>query len=351
MSKKVSLIYGHGIGTDVVSSAQKIINATGADLSWEICDIPQKQGIPQDVLDSLARNKVALKGPLQTPVGYGTSSLNVALRKTFETYANIRPVRFLPGITSFAGTRTHPEKVNFTVVRENIEDLYAGIEHMQTPDVAQALKLITRQGCHNIIRYAFEYAHAHKLPTVHCATKANILKLTEGMMKRVFEEVACDYPHIQAEHIIVDNCAHQMVMNPEQFDLIVMTNMNGDILSDLASGLVGGLGLASSANIGDHMAMFEAVHGSAPDLAGTDKANPTALIMAGVMLLNHLGLFAHANRVEKALLKTLSQGKGTADLMKKRSGDQSLYRSSIRKSRCLCTRRAHTTAATFDVAS
>jgi hypothetical protein len=213
---------------------------------------------------------VVLKGPLATPLGGGGKSANVTLRKLFETYGNVRPVRELPGVaTPFSG-----RGVDLVIVRENVEDLYAGIEHMQTPGVAQSLKLITRKGCEKIVRLAFELARAEGRPSVHCVTKSNILKLTEGMLQRTFEDVAREYPEIAAHHMLVDNCAMQLVMRPEQFSVLVTTNMNGDILSDLASGLVGGLGFAPSANLGADVAMFEAVHGTAPDIAGQDKANP-----------------------------------------------------------------------------
>ena len=238
------------------------------------------------------------------PVGHGGKSANVTLRKLFETYGNLRPVRELPGIaTPYCG-----RGIDMIVVRENVEDLYAGIEHMQTPTVAQCLKLISRKGCEKIARLAFETARAEARHTVHCATKANIMKLTEGMMKRVFEQVSADYPEVRAEHIIVDNCAHRMVTSPEMFDVVVTTNMNGDILSDLAAGLVGGLGLAPSANIGDGVAIFEAVHGSAPDIAGKGLANPTAMLLAAAMMLRSAGLGAAAWRLESALAETLRGG-------------------------------------------
>ena len=257
-------------------------------------------------MESLASTKLALKGPLETPVGYGGKSANVTLRKLFEAFANIRPVRELPGvITPFSG-----RGIDLVVVRENVEDLYAGIEHDQTPDVSQCLKLISQKGSEKISRFGFELAKSEGRSSIHVATKANIMKLTEGRFKRVFEEVAADYPDITPNHVLIDNCAHQLVIRPEQFDVIVTTNMNGDILSDLTSGLVGGLGIAPSANIGHDAAFFEAVHGSAPDIAGQDKANPMALILSGVMMLRHLGEFAAAQKIENALLFTLESGQG-----------------------------------------
>ena len=315
---RITLIPGDGIGPEVVSAVQLILAAAEVAVEWDVQLAGGqvfKRGVPSGVLPetiaSIRRTKVALKGPLETPVGFGEKSANVTLRKFFETYGNIRPVRELPGIrTPYSG-----RGIDFVVVRENVEDLYAGIEHMQTPGVAQALKIVSRKGSEKIIRLAFELARAEGRNSVHCATKANILKLTEGLFKSVFEEVSKDYPEIRAEHQIVDNCAHQLVLRPEQFDVIVMTNMNGDILSDLASALIGGLGFAPSANLGDDVAIFEAVHGSAPSIAGKDIANPTALIQSAVLMLRHLGEMKAADDVENALLVTLEEGKAlTTDI-------------------------------------
>jgi len=313
----VTLIPGDGVGPEVVASARRVLEAAGAPLAWEErpagaamfkAGIPS--GVPAETVESIKRTRVVLKGPLETPVGYGEKSANVTLRKLFETYANVRPVRELPGVpTPFSG-----RGIDLVVVRENVEDLYAGIEHMQTPDVAQCLKLITRPGCERIARFAFELAKSEGRKRVTCVTKSNIMKLTEGMLQRVFDEVAPDYPGVAADHLIVDNAAHQLVKKPEQFDILVTTNLNGDILSDLASGLVGGLGFAPSANIGDGVAIFEAVHGSAPKHAGKDVINPTAMILSAVMMLRHLGLFDTAVRVEGALLSTLEQGHTTRDV-------------------------------------
>ena len=308
---KVTAIAGDGIGPEVMRATQQVLAAAGANLEWEDAvagaeafrkGIPS--GAPRDTLDSIERNGVALKGPLETPVGHGEKSANVTLRKVFEMYGNIRPVREIPGLrTPFAG-----RGIDFVVVRENVEDLYAGVEHMQTPGVAQCLKLITEVGCERIVRLAASLAQAEGRRKVTVATKANIMKLTEGMMKRVGEAVLKEYPDLQHEHMIVDNCAHQMVVRPEQFDVTVMTNMNGDILSDLAAGLVGGLGVAPSANLGDGCAMFEAVHGSAPQIAGKGLANPTALALSAVMMLRHIGDFETASKVEHALYVTLEEG-------------------------------------------
>ncbi|MDE3155487.1 MAG: NADP-dependent isocitrate dehydrogenase [Acidobacteriota bacterium] len=308
----VTVIPGDGIGPEVVGATRRLIDEAGVRMAWDeqpagasVFRRGIASGVPQETLESIARTGVVLKGPLETPVGYGEKSANVTLRKLFETYGNIRPVREIPGVrTPYSG-----RQVDLVVVRENVEDLYAGIEHMQTPTVAQCLKLISRKGCEKIVRLAFEVARAEGRRKVHCATKSNIMKLTEGLLKQTFEAIAPEYPDIEAHHIIVDNCAHQLVKAPEQFDVIVTTNMNGDILSDLTSALVGGLGFAPSANIGHAVAMFEAVHGSAPKYAGRDVINPTAMILSGVMLLRHLGLFEAAALIEQALLVTLEDGR------------------------------------------
>lgn len=306
----VSLIPGDGVGPEITAAVRRVLHEAGAPIEWELCAAGSAGGVPAETIDSIRRNRVALKGPLATPVGSGGKSANVTLRKLFEAYANVRPARELPGVASpYAG-----RGIDLVIVRENIEDLYAGIEHMQSADVAQALKLVTRAGSEKITRFAFELARAEGRRRVHCATKSNILKLTEGLFQRVFEDVARDYPDIAAEHIIVDNCAHQLVLRPEQFEVIVTTNLHGDILSDLASGLVGGLGFAPSANFGTDTAVFEAVHGSAPDIAGRDRANPTALLLSAVLMLRHLGCMAQADLVENAVLRVLEDGRArTAD--------------------------------------
>jgi isocitrate dehydrogenase len=315
--KRVTLIPGDGIGPEVIAATCSIVDAAGANVAWEshlagaeVFRSGLTSGVPQATADSIAATKVVLKGPLETPVGFGAKSANVTLRKMFEMYSNIRPVRELPNVK----TRYSGEGVDMLIVRENVEDLYAGIEHMQTPGVAQCLKIMSRKGCEKIVRFAFEAARAERRTKVHCATKANIMKFTEGLMKQTFEEIAVEYPEIEAHHIIVDNCAHQLVINPAQFDVIVTSNMNGDILSDLASGLIGGLGFAPGANLGNHVAMFEAVHGSAPSIAGRDLANPTAVLLSAVMMLRHLDELAAAQRVERGLMTTLEQGIYTCDV-------------------------------------
>ncbi len=309
---------GDGVGPEVMRAAMSVLDEAGASIDWRICDAGANvfrdgiaSGVPDKTLDAIENAGVVLKGPLETPVGFGEKSANVTLRKIFELYANVRPVRALPGIaTPFSG-----RNIDFVVVRENVEDLYAGIEHMQTPDVAQCLKLISRKGSEKIARFAFALAQAEGRHKVECATKANIMKLTEGLFKSTFESVAADFPEFEAGHLVVDNCAHKMVVAPESFDVVVTTNMNGDILSDLAAGLVGGLGLAPSANLGRQVAMFEAVHGSAPDIAGQGLANPTALLLSAVMMMRHIGQQEVADVVENALYCTLEDGTHlTADI-------------------------------------
>ncbi len=316
----ITVIRGDGIGPEVMDATLRLMREAGAKLEIEECiagaDVfraGDETGVPDETIASIERTGVALKGPLETPIGFGEKSANVTLRKLFETYGNIRPAREIPGLdTPYKG-----RGVDLVIVRENLEDLYAGIEHMQTPGVCLSLKVITRHGSEKIARLAFEYARATGRKSVTCATKANIMKLGEGMFKRTFDEVAVDYPDIEARQILVDNCAHQLVIRPEQFDVIVTTNMNGDILSDLTSGLVGGLGFAPSANIGSETAMFEAVHGSAPDIAGKDLANPSALMLSSVMMLRHIGQPVIADAIEDAVLYTLEEGRFlTGDIAK-----------------------------------
>jgi len=296
----------------------QIIAAAGVDIEWEerhagasVFKQGIASGVPADTVESIKKTRVALKGPLETPVGFGQKSANVTLRKLFETYANIRPVREFPGVTTpYTG-----RGIDLVVVRENVEDLYAGIEHMQTPGVAQCLKLISRKGCEKIVRTAFEFARSEGRKSVACATKANIMKNTEGLLKKTFEEIAKEYPEIESWHVIIDNCAHQLVKKPEQYDVIVTTNMNGDIISDLTSGLVGGLGFAPTANLGNDIAIFEAVHGSAPKYAGKDVINPTAVILSAVMMLRHIGEFEAATKIENAVMVTIEEGKAqTGDI-------------------------------------
>ncbi len=310
-STRVALLPGDGIGPDIAAATRQVLDAAGARLDLVECEAGSAvfargigSGLPGETLDAIASCGVALKGPLATPLGGGGKSANVTLRKLFETHANVRPARELPGVGGpFAGMG-----IDLIVVRENVEDLYAGIEYMQTPGVAQALKVITEHGCEKVVRTGFELARQQGRSSVHCATKSNILKLTEGMLQRVFERIAPEYPEITPHHMLVDNCAHQLVIDPTQFEVIITTNMNGDILSDLTSGLVGGLGLAPSANIGTGVAIFEPVHGTAPDIAGTGKANPTAMLRAAVLLLEHVGQVEVARAIEDAIVVTLEEG-------------------------------------------
>jgi isocitrate dehydrogenase len=318
MTTQVTVIPGDGVGPECIAAAQRVIDTAGVTIEWDEQQAGESvfrrgiaSGVPQETIDSITRTRVVLKGPLGTPVGFGEKSANVTLRKLFETYANIRPVRELPGVT----TRYSGSGIDLVVVRENVEDLYAGIEHMQTPGVAQCLKLISRKGSEKIARTAFEFARSEGRKSVVCATKSNIMKLTEGEFKRTFERVALEYPDIESGHVIIDNAAHQLVKRPEQFDVIVTTNMNGDILSDLTSALVGGLGFAPSANLGSGVAIFEAVHGSAPKYAGKDAINPTAVILSSVMMLKHLGFYDEAETIENALFATLQQGVLTGDVV------------------------------------
>ena len=316
--RKITVLPGDGIGPEVVDAALAIIKATGAPVEFEKCEAGARAfkkgvptGIPKETVESIERTRVVLKGPLETPLGHGNRSANVTLRTLFETYGNIRPVRELLGVqTAFTG-----RNLDIVIVRENIEDLYAGIEYMQTPGVAEGLKLISREGCEKIVKLAFAFAIAEERKRVHCATKSNIMKLTEGLLQHTFEEFAPKYPSIESKHILIDNAAHQLAMRPEQFDVIVTTNMNGDILSDLTSGLTGGLGFAPSANIGNDVSIFEAVHGSAPDIAGKNKANPTALVLSAAMMLRHIGEGKAANDVEQAVLVTLESGIRTSDML------------------------------------
>ena len=310
--KLVTLIPGDGVGPEVVESTVRIIEAAGAQVEWEERHAGERvfleglpSGVRQDTIDSIKKTRVVLKGPLGTPIGYGEKSANVTLRKLFETYGNIRPAREYPGVkTPYSG-----RGIDLVVVRENVEDLYAGIEYMATPGVAQGLKLISRKGCEKIVRLAFELARAEGRESVVCMSKSNIMKMTEGTLKRTFEDIAPEYDDIESWHVIVDNAAHQLVKLPEQYSVLVTTNMNGDILSDLSSALIGGLGFAPSANMGNEVFIAEAVHGSAPKYAGKNTINPTAMILSGVMMLRHLGEFEAAALIENAVIATLEDGK------------------------------------------
>jgi isocitrate dehydrogenase len=312
----VTVAYGDGIGPEIMSACLRIIEASGAPLEWETIEIGEQvylrgnsAGIEPSAWESLRRTKVFYKAPITTPQGGGFKSLNVTTRKTLGLYANVRPcVSYHP----FVETK-HP-KMDLVIIRENEEDLYAGIEHRQTDEVYQCLKLISRPGCEKIIRYAFEYARANHRKKVTAFTKDNIMKMTDGLFHKVFDEIAAEYPDIENEHWIVDIGAAKMADTPEAFDVIVLPNLYGDILSDVAAQIAGSVGLAGSANIGTHAAMFEAIHGSAPRRAGQNVANPSGLLLGGVMMLVHLGLTEEAERVHNAWLKTIEDGIHTYDI-------------------------------------
>jgi isocitrate dehydrogenase (NAD+) len=313
-SRTITLIPGDGIGPEVTAAAREIIDASGVKLAWEVHDagaaVAEKRGttLPPEVLESIRRNKVALKGPISTPIGKGFRSVNVTLRQTLDLYANVRPVRSLPKVEPrFEGT-------DIVIVRENTEDLYAGLELMIMPGIAQSIKLITEKGCTRICEYAFVYAEQNKRKRVTVVHKANIMKLSDGLLLDCFRKVAQRHPTIEPVEIIVDACAMQMVRNPNKLDVIVTENLYGDILSDLGAGLVGGLGIVPGANIGESAAVFEAVHGSAPDIAGQGIANPTAVVQSGIMMLRHIGEHEAAARIERALLAIYERGVRTGDL-------------------------------------
>ena len=310
---KVTLIPGDGIGPEVASAMVSIVEAagkqTGTSFEWHSfecgAEAYAKNGdiLPQAALDSIAANKVAIKGPTATPIGGGFSSINVALRKKFDLYSNFRPVKNLPGL------KTNYPGIDLVIFRENTEDLYAGLELMINPDIAQSLKIITRKGSIRIARSAFEFAKKHGRKKIHAIHKANIMKLSDGLFLKCCKEVAAEYPEITYAEHIVDNTCMQLVMNPWQYDVILTENLYGDILSDLCSGLIGGLGLVPGANLGTECAIFEAVHGSAPDIAGQNKANPTALLQSAVLMLHHLDEGPTAELVQKGIDTVYAEGK------------------------------------------
>jgi len=312
--RTVTLIRGDGIGPEVSDAVVSILEASGAPLAFEdqvvgrAAEESEGDPLPLRVLESIRRNKVALKGPVGTPIGKGFASINVRLRKTLDLYANLRPVRNLPGVES----RFH--NVDIVVVRENTEDLYSGLEHIVVPGVVESLKIITEAASTRIARFAFDYATANGRRRVTAVHKANIMKLSDGLFLDCFRKVAQDYPDIAADDRIVDATCMRLVMNPEIFDMLLMENLYGDIVSDLAAGLVGGLGVVPGANLGKTMAIFEAVHGTAPDIAGQEKANPTALLLSAILMLRHMEMPQDADRIEKALIATLAAGIKTSDL-------------------------------------
>jgi isocitrate dehydrogenase len=312
----VSVAYGDGIGPEIMEASLRVLAAAGARLAIEEVELGEKvylaghsAGVTAESWDSIRRTKVFYKAPITTPQGGGFKSLNVTVRKSLGLFANVRPCRSLaPAVPCL-----HPE-MDLVIIRENEEDLYAGIEHRQTDEVYQCLKLITRPGCEKIVRYAFDYARAHGRKKVSCFSKDNIMKLTDGLFHKVFDEVRADYPEIEADHWIVDIGAARLATVPEQFDVVVMPNLYGDILSDVALELTGSVGLGASSNIGAEGAMFEAIHGSAPLIAGKGIANPSGLLIAGAMMLDHVGQGEAAARVRNAWLKTLEDGIHTADI-------------------------------------
>ncbi len=308
MAHKVTLIPGDGIGPEITESVIRVIEATGVDIAWDrqLAGIPAVQefgdSVPDQCLESIKENKVALKGPLTTLVGKGFRSANVTLRRKLNLYANLRPVKTIGGVPS------RFDKVDLVIVRENTEDLYSGIENIISPGVTQAIKVVTKDASDNIARFAFEYAKANGRKKITLVHKANIMKISDGLFLKSFEEVSEDYPEIKAEDRIVDALCMNLVIDPTQFDVLLLGNMFGDIVSDLAAGLVGGLGVVPGANLGKEYAVFEAVHGSAPDIAGKNLANPTALIFSALMMLRHLKEEDAATKIWKSIVVTLAMG-------------------------------------------
>lgn len=312
---KITLIPGDGIGPEVTEAAVKVLDAAGANIDWDVqyagdC-MYQKCGnpLPEETLASIEKNGVAFKGPLTTPVGTGFRSVNVAMRKHFDLYVNLRPAKTYPGVYS------RYDNIDLVVVRENTEDLYAGIEHMVGPDAAESIKIFTRKGCERIIRWAFEYAIKEGRKKVTAVHKANIMKCTDGMYLDIFRQIAPEYPQIEAEDVIADAMSMRLVYAPEEYDVLVMPNLYGDILSDLCAGLVGGLGIAPGANIGEKIALFEPIHGTAPTIVGQGIANPTATILSSCLMMKHIGEQAKGDMIEQAVAKVIKDGKTvTVDL-------------------------------------
>jgi len=306
---KITLIPGDGIGPEVTGATISVLRATGFEAEWETFVVGAEalsrfgDPLPQDLIDSIKRNKIALKGPVATPIGTGFVSSNVRLRKALDLYANLRPIKSLAGVPS------RYENIDLIVVRENTEDLYSGLEHEVVPGVVESLKIITDKASRRIARYAFEYARLEGRKRITAIHKANIMKLSDGLFLRCFREVAEEYPEIKADDLIVDNTCMQLVINPTQFDMLLLENLYGDIVSDLCAGLIGGLGVAPGANIGEEIAVFEAVHGAAPTIAGRGIANPTALLLTAVLMLKHLKERERALRIQAALEKVLAEGK------------------------------------------
>jgi len=308
MKHKITLIPGDGIGPEVTKPTLAIIKAAGVKIDWEThlagAEALKKYGstIPKSLMDSFEKNRVALKGPVTTPVGEGFTSVNVALRQTFHLYANLRPIKNLPGV------KARYQDIDLIVVRENTEGLYSGIEHEVIPGVVESLKIMTEKACTKISKFAFDFARRNGRKKVAAVHKANIMKMSDGLFLDCARKVAASYKTIGFSDVIVDNACLQLVINPWQFDVLLMENLYGDILSDLAAGLVGGLGVVPGANLGDDHALFEAVHGSAPDIKGKNIANPSAMIQAAIMMLRHLSEKAAANRISLALERVLMRG-------------------------------------------
>jgi len=305
----VTLIPGDGIGPEVVAAAVRVLSATGVDFEWETepagLSAIGEHGtpLPPRTLESIRRHKVALKGPTETPVAGGHRSVNVDLRKQLDLYANLRPVKTLPGVKS------RYTDVDLVVVRENTEDLYSGLEHVVVPGVVESIKIITEKASTRIAAFAFEYARTHSRKRVTAVHKANIMKLSDGLFLDCCRRIAKQYPEVTYDEIIVDNCCMQLVLDPTRFDMLLLENLYGDIVSDLCAGFIGGLGLAPGANIGEHGAVFEAVHGSAPDIAGKNMANPMALILSAAMMLDHLHELEAAQRVRRSVVAVLAEGR------------------------------------------
>ncbi|QOY90680.1 isocitrate dehydrogenase (NAD(+)) [Paludibaculum fermentans] len=310
MAYKITLIPGDGIGPEVADATVRVLEATGVAIDWEKVELSasiiEKSGtsLPPHVLESIERTGIALKGPVTTPIAGGFKSVNVAIRKQLDLFANVRPVFTLPGLK----TRFQDVNIDMVIFRENTEDLYSGLEHEVVKDVVESLKIITRYASIRIARYAFEYSKKNGRRKITAVHKANIMKLSDGLFIRCCREIATEYPEIAYNELIVDNASMQLVMRPETFDVLLLPNLYGDIVSDLAAGLVGGLGVVPGANMGENHAVFEAVHGSAPDIAGHGIANPTALMSSSILMLRHLGEGAAADRLQRALAKTFREG-------------------------------------------
>lgn len=312
--RTITLVNGDGIGPEISGAVMKIIEASGLQINWDIQtageEVLKTEGtpLPQRVIDSIKKNKVALKAPVTTPIGKGFRSVNVQLRKSLDLYANLRPCKNLPSV------KTRYDNVDIVVVRENTEDLYAGIEKQIDENTAESIKIITRQASERICQFAFDYAIKNNRKEVCVVTKANIMKLSDGLFLECYRKIAQNYPQIKQREILVDNLCMQLVQDPTKFDVLVLPNLYGDIVSDLTAGLIGGLGVAQGANIGVDFAVFEPVHGSAPDIKGQNKANPTALLLSAIEMLKYINEFSYAEKIEKALFETLEAGICTADL-------------------------------------